>query len=438
MFKFTPNLPDYTLGKFTGLLPFKLFTLVKEGHLAPLDGNGEPILPPDLLYKAKRLEEIANNLKEIRLVLKGKKQVRFPDHWNVKTPKEAKEKVIQYRERLINESKTLLQELEGRIENKCSWASYNLPGDPKQRQQVFDLLSDATYLIKDIVAAKVLIEENILVNNTIHSEQEGTTNKGKINKLETEASQLETKVNVSGEPVQEITKVSEQPRACDEKSEDFVLNLRVSFSSDTSIFLQPKSKTSQEYSCKEMGFKSNAETWKLLMEVLQNSTHEYYVGPYSKDKLPEKNRDYHKKIANMKEFSKKFVSFLNQTYSAQIPEKFNIFENKHMTGEDRPGTYVPKFRVTSPDVSLGELSKEEILKSIKDLSKQYKKEDSGSAKGRLAKQIKLYVDHALSKGWTTKQEYANFLLSDDGTPSSHDALADLPPTVFIPPSFDCK
>lgn len=197
MFTFTPNLPDYTLGKFTGLLPFKLFALVKEGRLAPRDENGEPIPPPDLVYKAKRLEEIANNLKELRLVFKGEKQVRFPDHWNVKTRQDARGKVIRYMEQLLNEGATLKQELDARMEDKYSWANYNLPGDPKQRQQVFDLLANATYLIKDIVAAKVLIEENILVNNTIHSEQSETA---EIKKIETvENKKQEPKVSMVGE-----------------------------------------------------------------------------------------------------------------------------------------------------------------------------------------------------------------------------------------------
>ncbi len=171
MLTLTPNLPDYTIGKFTGLLPFKLLTLVTEGRLVPLDHSGEPILPPDLVYKTKRLREIANNLKEIPLVLKGKKQVQFPDHWNVKTTKEAKEKVIQYRERLINERNTLVLELAARIEDKNLWANYNLPGDERQRQQVFDLLSNATYLIKDIMAAKAPMGENILTGCELETDK---------------------------------------------------------------------------------------------------------------------------------------------------------------------------------------------------------------------------------------------------------------------------
>jgi len=209
----------------------------------------------------------------------------------------------------------------------------------------------------------------------------------------------------------------------DIKPEAFIRNLQISFSSDTSIFIKPNGKELREYSCEDMKFKPGAKTWKLLMEVLQNSSREYYAGKYSADRLAEKNRGYNKNVRLLANFSEKFIAFLNKTYGVQIPENFNVFENKHRTGEDRPGTHVPKFRIIPFGDDIKKLSKEETLQVIEVLSRQLKEEKSEEAKDRLGKQIKPYVDHALLKNWITQQEFTNLLLSDDETPSPDDALA---------------
>lgn len=210
--------------------------------------------------------------------------------------------------------------------------------------------------------------------------------------------------------------------ATNAEAENFIRNLQVSFSSDTSIFLQSEKGKFQEFTCNDIGFKPTSKTWKILIEILHDSNHQYYVGIYDKTKDPVKIKDYDKKIANMRNFSKKFVSFLNQTYGTQIPKNFNVFENKHRTRNDRPGTYAAKFKIAQHDVDIKELSKDKILGIINDLTKQITNEESEKAKDRLCKQVKPYVDHALSKDWITQKEYTEMIMPDCETPSKDDAM----------------
>jgi len=199
--------------------------------------------------------------------------------------------------------------------------------------------------------------------------------------------------------------------------ETFIRGLSVEFSSDTTIYIQPMNEKRREYSCAEIGLKSNSKPWKILLGVLHH--HEYYAGIYSADKQTEKNRGYHRNIANMKEFSKKFVSFLNKTFNAQLPENFNLLENQHRTRNDRPGTYTPKFQIASMNTQT--LSKDETLKLIADLSKKLNEETGEQAQAKLCDRINHYMSIAVKKEWIKESELSELLMPDKL--SDDDALA---------------
>ena len=219
------------------------------------------------------------------------------------------------------------------------------------------------------------------------------------------------------------TKTPDKEKKCHDSHDDFIHSLKVTYSSDTSVILTPQGGKSKEYSCQEMGFKSAAKTWKMFIDVLQKDDHKYHVGTYSKDKDHVKIREYNKIMSMLKEFSKKFVIFLNKTYSVEIPATFNVFENTYRKGQDRAGTYVPKFQIYSFEVDSGKpkkLSKDETLGTIKNLGAQLKKEKNDKIKDNLICQITPYLEHAVKNDWIS-EEKAKSLLIDD--PSPEDALA---------------
>lgn len=136
---FTSNLPNHTLGKSTGLLPFGLFTHVKEGHLHPLDKNGEPIPPPVIEYQLKHQRELEETINVLPLEY-GKIETLYRGE-----AKEAEKKKLDKRkESLQKEYKDLKHKLDA-IKDKYSWTGYELPQEPMKRQKVFDWLQSSYF-----------------------------------------------------------------------------------------------------------------------------------------------------------------------------------------------------------------------------------------------------------------------------------------------------
>ena len=101
------------------ILPFELFNYVKEGH-QPLDQFGRPIPPPDISAKLERLKKLREELRGVKFM-----------------PRELSAPILE-------KIKTVEKDLDS-IENKDSWAAYELPDDKDSAQWVIDLLQNALF-----------------------------------------------------------------------------------------------------------------------------------------------------------------------------------------------------------------------------------------------------------------------------------------------------
>jgi len=197
--------------------------------------------------------------------------------------------------------------------------------------------------------------------------------------------------------------------------DDFIRNLKVVYNNNSSVILAPQGKKSKDYSCQEMGFKETAKTWTMFIDVLQMDDPQYHVGTYSKDKNPVKNRGYYSSYNKLKEFSKKFIAFLNKTYSAQIPSDLNVFENRK--GIERDGTYRPIFKVVSSDIkkdtNIKITTKEQLFKELETLSTKYKREKNPKEKERLFLQLGFLIETGKKKSLITITEASCYLKNND-------------------------
>jgi hypothetical protein len=218
-----------------------------------------------------------------------------------------------------------------------------------------------------------------------------------------------------------------EPTISKKDQESFIRSLQVSYVSNTEISIRGGGKDAKVYTCGKMGFKEDSKTWQLFMKVLHSPDHKYRVGIYSANKDPIQNRNYNKLVKQLSNFSKKFISFLNDEYSASLPESFNVFENRK--GYDRSGTYQPIFQIVDkPDTiqssDIKNMSEKETIKKLEALSEQRKHEKDVSERDRLLIEIGNYAEHAKKKGWiTTKEQLQNLLPPPDEDASTEDAMS---------------
>lgn len=155
------TLHNHTCGKFTGLLPFELFTHVKEGRLHPLDKNGEPIALPGIEYKLKHQRELEETINKVLPLEYGKIEVLYRGE-----AKEAeKKKFDERKESLQKEYKDLKHKLDA-TKNKYSWADYELPQEPMKKQKVFDLLQASYFHNRELMDIGINEETNKIPGDT--------------------------------------------------------------------------------------------------------------------------------------------------------------------------------------------------------------------------------------------------------------------------------
>jgi hypothetical protein len=184
--------------------------------------------------------------------------------------------------------------------------------------------------------------------------------------------------------------------------------------------------TAKEFTCDEMGFKAKSNTWRLLIEVLKSTGHAYHVGIYPSDRDPTKVKAYNSQVQLLSNFSKKFVSFLNDEYSASLPPKFHVFKN--MKGYERAGTYNAKFHIRDnheiiQPSDIKQLSKQEVLKKIETLANDRKHARDEETKDRLLITIGTYGEHAAKNKWITREQLRNMFSSSDEEPSPDDVFS---------------
>ncbi|HQO64733.1 MAG TPA: hypothetical protein PK528_14075, partial [Syntrophorhabdus sp.] len=231
--------------------------------------------------------------------------------------------------------------------------------------------------------------------------------------------------NKAGDPQTQQRQDFKEEAKENKDPDTFIQSLQVSYVNDTGISIKIGDKQGKDYTCKEMGFKSSENGWKLLMEVLRDRDHSFYVGPYSKDKSPEKIKWYNQRQKWMSEFNKKFISFLNREYGVQIPSKTKLFENQKK--KDRDGMYKPIFQITSQDAiyatNIKKMSKEEVLNELEKLTTDRSHVNDAETQDLLLTRIGLYATYATKMGWITKEDLQKMILVPDEEISPDDALS---------------
>jgi hypothetical protein len=135
------------------------------------------------------------------------------------------------------------------------------------------------------------------------------------------------------------------------KLEEKVSQTVISFESDSSILLELPYKPPVEYSCKQMGFRSQeTKTWKMLIETLYSAPHTFnfgiaYTYPDGSKKNRQKCKNYDAKWKLLDELNKKLLIFFKREFSWSFPEGYKLYESNAMSQD---GEKSLKFIIGSP------------------------------------------------------------------------------------------
>lgn len=335
---------------------------------------------------------------------------------------------------LINDGELSVYAPETIVQVDCEWVLGGAKVSPSPRSKIkgredrltFFRLEELFFDLDDVEAWQSYLnydlveeEERKIHSNPAHQES-GTTELGTTEQRK--ASNAEQEIETPKQQEQDFKEENNKIKY----SDTFIRSLQVFYVSDTEIKIRGCGKGAKIYTCEEMGFKKKSEAWKVLITVLQSNDNTYHVGIYSADKDPIKNRNYNKLVQRLRNFSKKFVFFLNDKYSASLPESLNVFEN--MKGYDRDGTYKPIFHIADkPDAihstDINKMSKKETLDKLETLSKQRKCEKDESERERLLDVIGYYAEHAKKMGWINEEHLRNLISLPDKEASAEDAMS---------------
>jgi hypothetical protein len=370
-----------------GKYDFEIFTYVKNG-LQPHNNAMKPISPPgveSLEKQAVSYKRDMNNLEKkyngfngaiICIDEWGKKM-----HWNVDGIRDLD--TIFYSDGSTKEAragyeslKEALQKTEKGLQkypSRPSWKDYELPKGSIAARSVIDSLLNSYFKLEDFFELK-------------NQKKQGVE--------------------------------AQDP-------EIFIRSLQVSYVSDTEISIKVGDNKARNYTRKEMGFKSDENGWKLLMEVLKEGNHLFNVGLFSKDKIPEKIKYYNQRQKWITQFTKKFIAFINREYGAQISGKTKLFENQKK--KNRDGLYKPMFQIAAKaaDHSPGivNMSKQALLKEMEILATNRRREIDPMVREDLLLRIGKCAEHAYECKWITREHLRKMISLPDEEISTDDAMS---------------
>jgi hypothetical protein len=117
------------------------------------------------------------------------------------------------------------------------------------------------------------------------------------------------------------------------KLEGKVSQTVIRIESDSSILLEIPGKPPAEYSCHQMGFRSQeTKTWKMLIDVLSSASHTFnfgvaYTYPDGSRKNRQKCKDYDAKWKLLDELNKKLVVFFQREFSWTFPQSYKLYKD---------------------------------------------------------------------------------------------------------------
>ena len=133
--------------------------------------------------------------------------------------------------------------------------------------------------------------------------------------------------------------------------EEKITKTRMLFENDSSILLELPGKAPVEYTCQQMGFRSQeTKTWKLLTDILSCAPHVFnfgvaYTYPDGSKKNRQKCKDYDAKWKLLDELNKKLLMFFKREFNWNFPDGYKLYKNA-VTEKDGEKSF--KFIVGSP------------------------------------------------------------------------------------------
>lgn len=359
-----------------GINAIELFEHVKNG-LQPYSQSGRPLPSPAFSEKQARLHYLKAELKAPRfawLTMTADERKRLAKHNPVLffTMKDDSERSRGPYGTITNEINSLEKELT-EAQNTYTWANYDLPDNELRGRQVLALLLGAYY------------------------NQEHTHNL-MAERLNENSGASEGNKSITG-----TQKGQTDPDA-------LIRSVSVAYLSETEVRIKVGGISTVDCDCETMGFKKTGKTWPILMAILDRSDHQYHIGIYTRYGGPVENRDYNNALGRLRELSKKFVAFLNKTYSWDIPANFNVFEN--MKGLDRAGTYRPKFKVIDT-VTNREITKDQWLRELEALSELKRHEKDPDKEFKLLDKIGNHLEEGKRHNWISAKQAFKYLQRDD-------------------------
>jgi hypothetical protein len=218
-----------------------------------------------------------------------------------------------------------------------------------------------------------------------------------------------------------------QEKNKNENYETFVKNIRISYENNNEIKIQLPGKKAGAVTCESLGLRdSKVLAWQTLLQIIQDPPHIYDIGQSYKisSGIRVQNNEYHRKIKRLTYISLKMVEYFNKEYSVGIPKNYRLFE----TAKDKgTGKYRPIFSVTtnrekSPYKNKCEkLSKEDLIKEIKNNFKKYK--DSNDELS--VEQLTVAIEVSREKNLLTDQEVKDLVDSKSDKEFIQDGLSDI-------------
>ncbi|MDA0692622.1 MAG: hypothetical protein O3C58_12250 [Nitrospinae bacterium] len=179
-----------------------------------------------------------------------------------------------------------------------------------------------------------------------------------------------------------------------------VSQLKVAFENDSTILIKLPGKLAVEYSCRQMGFRSQeTKTWKILMEILSSAPHTFNFGiayfyPDGSKKYRQKSKEYDAGWKLFDELNKKLLTFFNREFNWTFPEGYKLYKNA-VTGSD--GEKCFKFFVEPPSsqTATPALSSKGEAVSLNEIEKRFLSFDEN----KLVKEIRTLNDDFSVDSW---------------------------------------
>jgi hypothetical protein len=422
-----------------GVKGFELFKAVKDGKLTPHDeATGMRVVNYDTLpLKKWTQKEIENQIRTIKRDPKPHQhfEARYPYQGSVgaRHPQSPIGVRYPYQGSILTELKELPED---RIKDAARWIYEKQVGEPIIPPDCmggdFTVESVKKYIYEAEEVLSILKEFNIIappkeIQSIPASQKQRPSQGDKEGRVDEEANEIkdltgdvESQEVNKGLTPQEIKPQKQPPQTANEirDYESSVRSLQVSYVSDTEIRIREGGKRAKTYGMKELGFKKESpNTWKALIKILNSQEHFFCVGKaHGANRERKKSYDSARKV--LVEINKKLVSFFNETYQLQLPERYKVYE---LAREEQPGTYRFTFEIkrhSDADIEGFKKLSKDLLSQIEVLSEQKRilskrgDEEAETQKYKIEDQLNAAVAIACESGWLGPNRARSYLTTD--------------------------